>query len=122
MDFVRYLDGIGDVKGFRKKGFRICSGLTFKEETAAFLQGLLRGTGEMIHAELGVRPDRHRGERSSVRVSQQDHGAPHALEQAALQRQPALAECLGCCGFCELSPKGTLRVTPVALPRSAYRA
>jgi hypothetical protein len=122
MDFVRYFDGIGDVIGFWKRGFRICRGLTFKEETAAFFQGLLCGTREVIHTELGVRPDSHWRERPSVRVSQQDHGTPHPLEQAALQRQPALTECLRRCGLCELSPKGTLRVTPMALSCSAYRA
>jgi hypothetical protein len=44
MDFAGYFDGIGHVIGFWDKGFRICGELTFKKETAAFLQGLLRGT------------------------------------------------------------------------------
>jgi hypothetical protein len=111
VEFSGDFDGVGDLDGFRIAVFRRRHGIALKEKTAALLQGAFRGTGEMGHAEFGIRPDCDRGERTPVRIPEENHAAPHASEHAALKRQPALAERLGVGGLDKLPPQISVKLS-----------
>jgi hypothetical protein len=76
--FSGHFEGVSHLNGFRVAAFRRRDCVPFQEKAAALPQGAFRRAGEMGHAELGIRPDRNRGEGTAVRVSEKNHAAPHA--------------------------------------------
>jgi hypothetical protein len=110
VEFSRDFYGVSDLDGFRIAVFRGRDGIALEEKTAALPQGAFRSTGEVGHAELGIRPYRNRGKRAPVRVSEKNHAAPHTPEHAALQRQPALAKRLGSGGLNKLAPQISVKL------------
>jgi hypothetical protein len=65
--FTGHLYRISDVITLGKGVFFGRGGIALKKEAAALLQGTLRGAGEMVHVDPGVRPDCHGTEGASVR-------------------------------------------------------
>jgi hypothetical protein len=103
-------EGVSHLNRFRVAVFRGRDGIPFEEKAAALPQGAFRCAGEVSHAELGVRPDCDRSERTPIGVSEENHAAPHASEHAALERQPALAKGLWTGRLNELAPQISVKL------------
>jgi hypothetical protein len=110
VEFSRDFDGVSNLDRFRVTVFRRRDGIALKKKAASLLQGAFRGSGKMGHAEFGVRPDRNRGKRAAVRVSEKNHAAPHAPQHTALEGQPALAERFGSGGLNKLAPQISVKL------------
>ncbi len=90
------------------------------QDTAALFQGALRRAGQVVHAQLGIRPHGHGRVGPLVRLAQKNHGTAHAGKPQALQRQPALAESLGRGGFRKAAPNQILRLNHPLLEGCSY--
>jgi hypothetical protein len=103
-------EGVSNLNGFRVAVLRGRDGIAFEEKAATLSQGAFRSTGQVGHAEFGIRPDRDRSKRAAVGISEKNHPAPHASQHAALKREPALAECLWAGRLNELAPQISVKL------------
>jgi len=101
---------VRNLNGFRVAVLRGRGGIALEEKAAALSQGAFRSTGQVGHAEFGIRPDCDRGKGAAVGIPEKNHAAPHASQHAALKREPALAECLWTGRLNELAPQISVKL------------